>query len=77
MAQGYNRSGQPAQPASSTTLPPLQRNRDYQSGRGYFDQTQTNTPILPSQMVKEEDRFGSVAGPTAYDHPGFANGTPQ
>ncbi|KAJ5349604.1 Velvet factor [Penicillium brevicompactum] len=77
MAQGYNRSGQPAQPASSTTLPPLQRNRDYQNGRGYFDQTQTNTPILPSQMVKEEDRFGSVAGPTAYDHPGFANGTPQ
>ncbi|CAG8016998.1 unnamed protein product [Penicillium olsonii] len=73
MAQGY-RSGQPA---SSTVLPPLQRNRDYHNGRGYYDQTQATTPILPSQMVKEEDRFGSVAGPTAYDHPGFSNGTPQ
>ncbi|KAJ5476296.1 Velvet factor [Penicillium sp. IBT 31633x] len=80
MAQGYARSGYPP---SSTILPPLQRNRDYPQGtngaaRGYFDQTpQTNTPILPSQMVNEGDRFGSVAGPTAFDHPGSANGTPQ
>lgn len=74
MAQGY-RSGYPA---SSTILPPLQRNRDYQNGRGYFDQSaQPNTPIVPSQMVNEGDRFGSMAGPTAFDHPGSASGTPQ
>lgn len=73
MDQGYHRSGLP----TTTILPPLQRNRDYQTGRAYFDQTpQANTPILPSQMTKEEDRFGSVAGPTAYD-PGFANTPPQ
>ncbi|KAJ5779323.1 Velvet factor [Penicillium paradoxum] len=80
MAQGYARSGYPP---SSTILPPLQRNRDYPQGtngaaRGYFEQTpQTNTPILPSQMVNEGDRFGSVAGPTAFDHPGSSSGTPQ
>ncbi|OQE96785.1 hypothetical protein PENNAL_c0001G05325 [Penicillium nalgiovense] len=79
MAQGYARSGYPP---SSTILPPLQRNRDYPQGtngstRAYFDQTQTNTPILPSQMVNEGDRFGSVTGPTTFDHPDSPNGTPQ
>jgi hypothetical protein len=73
MAQGYARTGYP--PASSTILPPLQRNRDVGNGsRGYFDQPpEATTPILPSQMV---DRFGSVAGPAAFD-PDSANTTPQ
>ncbi|CAI7663445.1 Velvet factor [Penicillium freii] len=80
IAQGYARSGYPS---SSAILPPLQRNRDYPQGtngsaRGYFDQTpQANTPILPSQMVNEGDRFGSVAGPATFDHPDSSNGTPQ
>ncbi|KAF4770991.1 hypothetical protein HAV15_012554 [Penicillium sp. str.  len=80
IAQGYARSGYPP---SSAILPPLQRNRDYPQGtngsaRGYFDQTpQANTPILPSQMVNEGDRFGSVAGPATFDHPDSSNGTPQ
>ncbi|KAJ5297474.1 hypothetical protein PENANT_c005G02727 [Penicillium antarcticum] len=73
MAQGYARTGYP--PASSTILPPLQRNRDMGNGsRGYFEQPpEATTPILPSQMV---DRFGSVAGPAAFD-PDSANVTPQ
>ncbi|KAJ5138810.1 Velvet factor [Penicillium bovifimosum] len=81
MMQGYARSGLPA---TSTILPPLQRDRDYPQGtngaaRAYYEQApQANTPILPSQMVKYEgDRYGSVAGPTAFDHPGSASGTPQ
>jgi hypothetical protein len=80
MAQGYARSGYPP---SSTILPPLQRSRDYPQGtngsaRAYFDQTpQANTPILPSQMVNEGDRFGSVTGPTTFNHPDSPNGTPQ
>ncbi|KAJ5545051.1 Velvet factor [Penicillium sp. DV-2018c] len=80
MMQGYARSGLPA---NSTILPPLQRNRDYPQAtngatRAYYEQApQANTPILPSQMVNEGDRYGSVAGPTAFDHPGSANGTPQ
>lgn len=79
MAQGY-RPGY-----SSTTLPPLQRNRGYPQAtngtttRSYFDQpSQDTTPILPSQPIAtESDRFGSVAGQPAFVQPGSANGTPR
>ncbi|KAJ5160857.1 Spore development regulator vosA, partial [Penicillium canariense] len=68
MAQGYPRSGY--QTPSSTILPPLQRNypqaTNGTTARGYFDQpSPTATPILPSQMAPEGNRYGS------------ANGTPQ
>ncbi|KAJ5101668.1 Velvet factor [Penicillium alfredii] len=80
MAQGYPRTGYPP---SSTILPPLQRNRNYPQGtngttRGYFDQSsQAATPILPSQMANEGDRYGSVPGSVAFDPPDSANGTPR
>ncbi|KAJ5172408.1 Velvet factor [Penicillium capsulatum] len=71
MAQGYPRSGYP----SSSILPPLQRNRNDPQGsngstRGYFDPSSpTVTPILPSQLGPDSDRFGS-AGPAALDPSG-------
>ncbi|KAJ5662777.1 Velvet factor [Penicillium macrosclerotiorum] len=83
MAQGYSRSGYPT---SSTILPPLQRNRNYPQGtngtpvRSYFDPPSPSaTPILPSQMAPDLDRYGSTAGPAAFDpHPSdSANGTPR
>ncbi|KAJ5585558.1 Velvet factor [Penicillium hispanicum] len=81
MAQGYPRSGYPT---SSTILPPLQRNRNYPQGTNgstraaYFDQpSPSDTPILPSQMSLEGDRYGSAAGPGAFDPVGSANGTPR
>ncbi|PWY87641.1 hypothetical protein BO70DRAFT_385899 [Aspergillus heteromorphus CBS 117.55] len=84
MPQGYSRSQQ--YQTGSTILPPLQRNRNFQQGttsaaaRGYFDQSsQAATPILPSQPLgsNDADRYGSVPGQSAYDHPGSANGTPR
>ncbi|PYH96265.1 hypothetical protein BO71DRAFT_321357 [Aspergillus ellipticus CBS 707.79] len=84
MPQGYSRSQQ--YQTGSTILPPLQRNRNYPQGangvaaRGYFDQSsQAATPILPSQPLgtNDADRYGSVPGQVAYDHPGSANGTPH
>ncbi|KAJ5627348.1 Velvet factor, partial [Penicillium herquei] len=87
MTQGYHRSGYPTSTSTSTTttLPPLQRNRNYPQGtngtgqpRGYFDpQSPSVTPILPSQMVPEGDRYGSATGSLAYDPPGSSHGTPQ
>ncbi|KAJ5942485.1 Velvet factor [Penicillium verrucosum] len=84
---GQSRSTQQQQAAVGQMMamnqPGTPRNRDYPQGtngsaRGYFDQTpQANTPILPSQMVNEGDRFGSVAGPATFDHPDSSNGTPQ
>lgn len=87
MAQGYPRS---AYPTTSTTLPPLQRSRNYPSINGspreYFDPgtggaikydpgSPSATPILPSQMAPE----GTAAGPAAFkfEHPDSANGTPR
>ncbi|KAJ5701922.1 Velvet factor, partial [Penicillium malachiteum] len=87
MTQGYHRSGYPTSTSTSTTttLPPLQRNRNYPQGtngtgqpRGYFDPPSPSvTPILPSQMVPEGDRYGSATGSLAYDPPGSSHGTPQ
>lgn len=79
MAQGYSRSAYP----SSSILPPLQRNRGHLQGpnestRNYFDPSSPSvTPILPSQMAPDGDRFGSTAGPTAFDPPGSVDGSPQ
>lgn len=77
MAQGYPR---PTYSTGSTILPPLQRNRSYPAGtngtgtpRAYFDPPSPSaTPILPSQMAPEGDRYG-----TAFDPSGSPNGTPQ
>ncbi|KAJ5655953.1 Velvet factor [Penicillium longicatenatum] len=77
MAQGYPRA---TYSTGSTILPPLQRNRSYPAGtngtgtpRAYFDPPSPSaTPILPSQMAPEGDRYG-----TAFDPSGSPNGTPQ
>ncbi|KAJ5637719.1 Velvet factor [Penicillium lividum] len=77
MAQGYPRA---AYSTGSTILPPLQRNRSYPAGhngtgtpQGYFNPPSPSaTPILPSQMAPEGDRYGA-----AYDPPASPNGTPQ
>ncbi|KAJ5273421.1 hypothetical protein N7478_008546 [Penicillium angulare] len=84
MAQGYHRPGY-STGSPATTLPPLQRTRDYTHGpngtgssRGYFDPPSPSaTPILPSQMVPDGDRYGSMTGPVAFDPSGSSNGTPR
>lgn len=74
MAQGYPRSGYQT---SSATLPPLRNGNG--TARGYYDHpvqpSPSATPILPSQMAPDGDRYGS-AGPAAFDPPGSAHGTP-
>ncbi len=72
--QGYPRSGYQT---NSTILPPLQQNRNG-TARVPFDQpSPTTTPILPSQMAPEGDRYGTAAGSAAFDPTGSANGTPR
>lgn len=79
MAQGYSRSEYPG----GSILPPLQRNRSQPQGsndstRGYFDPSSaTVTPILPSQLAPEGDRFGSTAGPAAFDPTGSVDESPN
>lgn len=83
MPQGYPRS---QYQASSTILPPLQRNRNFPqttngtAARGYFEQaSHGTTPILPSQPIatNEAERYAATPGATAFDHPGSSNGTPR
>lgn len=86
MMHGYPRAVQQFQ-TSSTILPPLQRNRNYPqgtngtSGRGYYDQSQGATPIVPSQPMAatDADRYNAAAGTQAgfEPHPGSSNGTPR
>jgi hypothetical protein len=84
MAQGYPRPGY-STGSPATTLPPLQRARDFPQGangtgapRGYFDPPSPSaTPILPSQMVPDGDRYGSMTGPVSFDPSGSSSGTPR